>query len=234
MCDFGLHIDLRDLQRRHYSAWLLHRLGWSRLRRARIVDGASKVAILASFWTVALAAEPCGSFIDAKARSVVDFAPPSEFVDICSRASRLCSVLTKGFPSSVQTIGYFVPVEEWRRYEKGKLNGFSRYLIAQRGGPLSRERFREFKDYVREQHGDVPDSTDVVSGLESQGRVSLGVTNETEDSITYGVMIKQRSSKGGSSVEMFLASINIAVQLRGESLSLYVNEEVPRGCPALR
>ncbi len=192
------------------------------------MDRASKVAILAAFWSVALAAEPCGSFIDAKGLSVVDFAPPIGFVDVCSRDSRLCSVLTKGFPSSVRTIGYFVLGEEWQRYEKGNLDGFSRYLIAQRGGPLSRERFREFKDYVRAQHGEIPDSSDIVRGLESGGRVSFGVTDETEDSISYGVVMKLRSLNGGSDVEMLLASINIALQLKGESLSLYVNEEVRR------
>jgi hypothetical protein len=33
-------------------------------------------------------------------------------------------MLTQGYPPTVQTIGYFVSVEEWKRYQKGQHKGF--------------------------------------------------------------------------------------------------------------
>ncbi len=101
--------------------------------------------------------DSCDSFRDSRGRSAIDFAPLPGFVDVCSRDFQLCVLLTEGYPPSVQTLGYFVPSEEWERYQKGQHKGFSRYLIAQKGEPLSAEKFADFKRYVHSQQGDIAD-----------------------------------------------------------------------------
>ena len=93
-------------------------------------------------------AEPCGSFRDARDRSAIDYAPLEGFVDVCSRDFQLCVALTQGYPPSVKTIGYFVPAQEWERYQEGDRTGFSRYLIGQRATAMSELEFNEFKRYL--------------------------------------------------------------------------------------
>ena len=91
------------------------------------------VAFLSSLGGSIVFGDSCGSFRDARGRSSVDVAPLPGFVDVCSRDFQLCVMLTQGYPPSVQTIAYFVPIEEWDRYQKSEHKGFSRYLIAQKG-----------------------------------------------------------------------------------------------------
>src|SRR4029450_4598628 len=105
------------------------------------------VAFLFSLGGSVIFGDSCESFRDTRGRSSVDVAPLSGFVDVCSRDFQLCVMLTQGYPPSVQTIGYFVPIEEWQRYQKGQHKGFSRYLIAQKGRALSTEEFGDFKSY---------------------------------------------------------------------------------------
>ncbi len=182
------------------------------------------LTVVASY---AAAAEPCDSFRDSRARSAIDFAPPIGFIDVCSRDAQLCNLLTKGYPPSVQTIGYFVRAEEWQRYQKTEQKGFSRYLIAQRARTtMSTTEFADFKRYIRGQQGNTPDHTELPSVLESQGRVPLGVTDETDDSISFGVVMKLVPPGGGGTGSELLASINIARQLKGETLSLYAFDTV--------
>jgi hypothetical protein len=122
-----------------------------------------------------LLAEKCWSFRDSRGRSSVNFAPLHGYTEICSQDFQLCVMLTQGYPPSVQTIGYFVLDDEWQRYKQKKQKGFSQYLIAQRGRTLSREEFAEFKQYIRSQHAQVMDHTELPSTLELRGRVTLGV-----------------------------------------------------------
>jgi hypothetical protein len=166
-----------------------------------------------------LHADSCGSFRDARGRSSVDVAPLPGFVDVCSRDFQLCVMLTQGFPPSVQTIGYFVPVEEWERYQTGQHKGFSRYLIAQKARTLSAEDFAGFKRYVHSQNGNIPDHTKLASLLESHGQVSLGIVDETSDSISIGTVAKL--TEPALKRDLQTAAINIALQIKGESLSLY-------------
>ncbi len=169
-------------------------------------------------------AEPCGSFRDARGRSSVDFAPPNGFVDVCSRDFQLCVLLTEGYPPEVTTVAYFVPGEEWQKYQKGQHKGFSRYLIAQRGQTRSPDEFSELKRYVKAQQGNVPDHTELPRILQSQGKIPLGVTEETEDSISFGVIMKLASADGHLNGSPFLACINIMLRLKGETLALYVHD----------
>jgi hypothetical protein len=171
-----------------------------------------------------LSADSCGSFRDSRGRSSIDFAPLNGFVDVCSRDFRLCVMLTEAYPPSVQTIGYFVPSEEWQRYQKGKHKGFSRYLIAQKGETLSAEKFADFKRYVHAKQGNIADHTDLAALFEHHERVSLGIINETEDSISFGTILKLTET--AIKRDELFAAINIALQLKGESVSLYVFDTV--------
>ena len=168
--------------------------------------------------------DSCDSFRDSRGRSAIDFAPLPGFVDVCSRDFQLCVLLTEGYPPSVQTLGYFVPSEEWEQYQKGQHKGFSRYLIAQKGEPLSAEKFADFKRYVHSQQGDIADHTNPAAIFESRGHISLGIINESPDSISIGTVLKL--NEPAIKRDVILAAINIALQIKGESLSLYVYDTV--------
>ena len=172
-------------------------------------------------------AQRCGNFRDSRSRSSVDFAPLEGYTDVCSRDFQLCVALTLGYPPSVETIGYFVPNAQWQAYKTGKLKGFSRYLIAQRSGrTLSSEEFTDFKRYVHAQQGAVADHSKVPSFFEVQGRMPLGIVDETEDSISYGTVVKLEKKDQSEHSSELVGAINIAFQLKGESLSLYVFDVV--------
>ena len=168
-------------------------------------------------------ADLCGSFRDPDGRSSIDFAPLNDFVDVCSRDVALCALLSKGYPPSVQTIGYFVLPEEWQRYQKEHL-GFSRYLIAQKGKTLSTDEFAGLKDYIRSQQGRIEDHTKLVDTFNLRGQAFLGVIDEGDDFISSGTVLAM--SEPAAKQEHLLAAINIALQLKGESLSLYIYDTV--------
>jgi hypothetical protein len=172
------------------------------------------------------AADKCGSFKDAHGLSSVDVAPLPGYVDVCSQDFQLCVKLTQGYPPSVKTIGYFVPADEWQKRQKGNLEGFTHYLIAQRGRTLSADEFIEFKHYVYSQQGNVEDHTKPADVFESQGRVSLGVIDEAEDMIAFGAILKLTQTNPPPPKALLLASINIVLEQKGETLSLYVFDTV--------
>src|SRR5207247_2227338 len=105
---------------------------------------------------------------------------------------------------------------------------FSRYLIAQRGRTLSSDQFVDFKRYVHSQQGDIEDHTKLPSVFESQGHVSLGVVDEAEDMIAFGAILKLTQTNPPPERTYMLASINIVLELKGETLSLYVFDTVKR------
>ena len=181
------------------------------------------VASLASHTAVA---QPCDTFRDAKGRSTIDFAPPPGFIDVCSRDVLLCTVLTQGYPPSVTTVAYFVTVEDWQRYQHGERKGFSQYLIAQLARTMSSDKFAEIKKYIHDQAGQIPDHTELPPPLVNKGNVPLGIIDETDDSISFGNITKLEPEGASSGSSFLQASINIALQMKGQTLSLYVFEDL--------
>jgi hypothetical protein len=191
----------------------------------RLITFACAVAFALSLANPVACGDPCGSFRDTRGRSSVDVAPLPGFVDVCSRDFQLCVMLTQGYPRSVQTIAYFVPTEQWQLYEKGKHKGFNPYLIAQKGRTLSTEDFAEFKRYVHSQQGNIPDHTKPATIFELHGQASLGIIDETPDSIWIGTLASL-SETAFEKRDLLLAAINVAFQIKGETLSLYVYDSI--------
>jgi hypothetical protein len=163
----------------------------------------------------------CQSFSDVKGRSNVDFAPPNGFVEVCSRDAALCHRLSKGYPSTVQTIAYFVTAEDWAKYPLSvDRSGFKRYLIGQRTRGMTADEFLAFKSHVHSQQGSVADHTELPRMLESQGRMPLGIIDESEDSVSFGIIMKL-GTKDNVLSSFYLSSVNVALQLKGETLALY-------------
>ena len=109
----------------------------------------------------------CGSFrIDGDS---LDLAPLPGFVEVCSRHAELCDALTRAYPPSVTTLGYFVTEDEWARFEETEELGFRVYLIAQTGGRDSDEEFQQLKGYIKAQQGQLPDNTELPSFIEKHG-----------------------------------------------------------------
>ena len=99
-------------------------------------------------------------------------------------------------------------------------------MIAQRGRTLSSDQFLDFKRYVHSRQGDIEDHTKLASVFESQGRISLGVVDEAGDMIASGVILKLTQTNPQPKRTLMLASINIVLELKGETLSLYVFDTV--------
>jgi hypothetical protein len=183
-------------------------------------------ALVALGVSALVGAQRCGSFRDSRGRSSIDVAPLEGYTELCSQDFQLCVMLTLGYPPSVQTIGYFVRDEEWQQCKEGKHERcrFNRYLIAQRGRDLSDEEFLEFKRYIHSNQGNVMDHTESARAFELENRMSLGVIDENRDSISFGVILKTKAPDEQKS--RLIASINTALQLKGESLSLYVFDAI--------
>lgn len=152
----------------------------------------------------------------------IDLSVPTGYVEICSLNRSLCNALTKGYPSSVRTIGYFVTREEWQRYEQDSLNGFTNYLIAQLSDKNSPTDLARIKGYVHSQQGNLPDLGRLPAMLESQGRANLGVFDESDSSISFGTVLRLQSRVQGSGLPIDLVATNSAVVVSGRVLSLYV------------
>jgi hypothetical protein len=194
---------------------------------ARLHKYSNRIAAAAFllFGSVAFA-EPCNSFRDTRDRSAVDFAPLDGFVDVCSSDFQLCVALTQGYPPSVKTICYFVPVEEWQHYQKGERSGFSRYLIGQRATTMSQTEFVDFKHYIHEQDAGLLDHTKAPATLELQERMPLGIIEETDDSISFGAAMRFSPAGTGMLAQVWVGSINIILQLKGETLCLYAFDKL--------
>ena len=79
------------------------------------------------------------------------------------------------------------------------------------------DEFPQFKEYAPSQNGIVPDSTRLPKVLADRGRVSLGIVEESPDSISMGVVLRLQTA--GTSEN--LASINSAVVVKERVLWLY-------------
>ena len=164
----------------------------------------------------------CGSF-SMQGHSIRDLRPPNGFVEICSQDEPLCNLLTKGYPPSAKTIGFFVLALDWESYRRGEINGFSKSLIAQVSGNTPASKFGEFKAGLRARQGDIPDKTDLPAMLESKGRANLGIFEDAEDAISFGVTMKIQTKDSKAAGDFFFTSANTAFLANDEVYSLYAN-----------
>jgi hypothetical protein len=199
------------------------------------------------------AVSACESFLDPKKRSVVDFAPPAGFIEICSRDSLACEIFTMAERSTVREkiVGYFVTEEQWEQFRNGAPMGFSPYLIALRVETLSSEQFTELKADTRKKQGHIWDDTDLPDAQKPLLRVPMGVIDEAADSISVGAVAqvmapsreafekgrfispaeKALAQKNGEAVEeeMTIGSVHTVLRLKGETL--FLNTYEPRDQP---
>jgi hypothetical protein len=141
-------------------------------------------------------------------------------------------MLTAGYPKTTKTLGYFVSPQEWDQYRGGHLSGFSHYLIAQLATGASSADFAGIRRFVRSQNGDIPDHTQLPASFESEGKANIGVFEDSDDAIAFGVVMKVRP---GASAPITLASANTVFLAKEHVLSLYVFVDVtskPSGEPA--
>lgn len=164
----------------------------------------------------------CGAFSATSAELAIDLAPPAGFTEICTRDRELCADLTAGYPPGVRTIGYFVPSDEWVRYQRGDHSRFSRYLIAQ-ATTTRASAFPALKDFIRSRSGRIPDSSRLSPKiLRDLERVDLGVLDEGADFISPGVLLDARPSPQMPPLGPQVA-INTAFATSGQVLSLYTH-----------
>ncbi|HEY6927992.1 MAG TPA: hypothetical protein VI653_31230 [Steroidobacteraceae bacterium] len=183
----------------------------SRIRNALAVLG---VAV-----ATAAAQTTCQSAKRSFTSGDIDLAPLPGYVDICSEDTLVCRTLTAGFPPSVTTMGYFVTADEWRSFQQAP-QGFTQYLIAQLAESTSRGDFPGLKQCLRSQQGNIPDHTRLPFLLDSVGRVQLGIFDETDSSISFGIIMKLQPPESAEQLPM--VATNTAAVVKGHVLSLYV------------
>jgi Glycine transporter len=144
----------------------------------------------------------CTSVVRSVDGVQIDIAPPSRLVDVCAEDKALCRLLTAGYPPTTFTLAYLVLPTEWSEYQnnRAKPPHFTRYLIAQHAGSLSPEGLPRLKEYLRSNGGQIPDHTQLPALLASQGRVTLGITDESPDSISFGVVMRTNAPDNPSAV----------------------------------
>jgi hypothetical protein len=174
------------------------------------------------------AQETCGSAIRSSDGVQIDLAPPGLFVDVCIEDKGLCKLLTAGYPQTSITLAYFVLPAEWMAYARNpaKPPHFTRYLIAQRAKSFPPDGLPEFKQYLHSKQGDMPDHTKLPEVFASEGRVNLGITDETTDSISFGVVMKVGVAGEPSAGTVTLASINSIIAAHKKMLSLYTFDSI--------
>lgn len=173
-----------------------------------------------------VAAEPaCGSFRAAVPDPALDLAPPAGFTEICAQDAALCVRLTSGFSKDTNTIGYFVPAEEWKRYQAGDHSKFRRTLIAQWAESTQPSRFPVLKKFIRSQHGKEKSESQEALVWHPSGKADIPVFEDSKDVIAAGVLVKQKQA-GPDAPETVLASVNIAMVKNTRTLSLYVITDV--------
>jgi hypothetical protein len=176
-----------------------------------------------AFLPTALGAQvPCAVRAVPVPGTQIELLPLAGFVEVCGQDTTLCRQLTAGYPPTTTTLGYFVPEQEWRAHRRGTLRGFTQYLIAQGAGSLSPSGFPAFKRQIHTQQGQIPDHSRLPALVESGGRVALGVFDESENSISFGVVMAMRPAGSDESAAIRMVATNSALVLGQRVLSLYV------------
>jgi hypothetical protein len=156
----------------------------------------------------------------------LELTPLVGYSEVCSQDATLCRRLTAGYPPSVVTVGYFVPTDEWAAFRRGEASGFRQYLVAQLASGTRPEGLPALKARLRAQQGDIPDASRLPALLESAGRVAFGVFDETERSVSFGVVMRARPvGAPPGAAEIALVATNTALVVGNRVLSLYVFRE---------
>ena len=194
------------------------------IRRSTRVWMAGVMLLLAADGAVAqkVGPGPCAARALAVTGDEAALLPLAGFVEVCRQDTALCRRLSAGYPPSTTTLGFFVPDEEWVAYRRGALQGFTQYLIAQKAGSMSPSAFPGFKQHLHAQQGGIPDHTRLPAQLEPGSRVPLGIFDESDNSISFGVVMSARPAGTGQAAPIALVATNSALALRSRVLYLYV------------
>jgi hypothetical protein len=174
-----------------------------------------------------VAGDACASFAAKDGADRFDIAPPTGFVEVCSQDATLCRALTQGYPPTSPTVGYFVTPDEWAKFKKTSLLGFTNYLIAQVAETTDPTQLSQLKEFIRSKQGDIPDHTSLPEVIKVKGEANLGVVGETDDSIVFGKVAKIRTTLAPDK-DINLVALNAAVVFGPRVLSLYSFREYRR------
>jgi len=217
-------LNARSLAGQHVTAWAPRRAAMMTMRLLLVP------LFLLAYPSVCGAADKCGSFPIKTGGERLDVAPLMGFVEVCSQDAALCRALTQGYPPSAMTVGYFVTADEWARFKKGALPGFTNYLIAQIAKSTSPANLPDIKAFLKSRQGQIPDHTKVPDVLKVQDEVNLGVIGESDDSIVIGKVAKVQLPSSPAKIGM--VSLNAVFALGPRVLSLYSFREY-RSAPDL-
>ena len=144
------------------------------------------------------------------------------------RDKPLCRLLTAGYPPTTSTLAYLVLPAEWSAYKRNRAKPprFTRYLIAQHARSLSPNGLPGLKEHLHTNDGQLPDHTQLPDVFASQGRVALGITDESPNSISFGIVTRVNVPENPSAGQIVLASINSAIVIRKQMLSLYAFDSI--------
>ena len=162
----------------------------------------------------------CGSFAATFEGTRIELAPLAGYVEVCGRSEPLCRYLTSGYAPTVQTLGYFVPEEDWERAQRTG-QGFQRDMIAQLALDTKPSELPELKAYLKQGEG-LSNPDEIAASLSATGRAELGILQESDDSVSFGVVVTHHTLPPLLPAEIRLVSSNSALVVRDRVLSLYV------------
>jgi hypothetical protein len=186
------------------------------LKKLRLLLSVAMLAIVSS---VHAEDAKFGSYECKIENASINLCPPEHWVEILSKDALLAHRLTNGYPSSVRTLAYFVPLSEWEDFQKQKTIGFKHYFIFQLARNMSPDGLAGFKDYIKTKQGNMPDHSDLPRMYKLQGHVSLGVFDETDDSISFENLVKLEFVPLKEPIDMVAA--NSAIRMNKFVFSVY-------------
>ncbi len=164
----------------------------------------------------------CENYLINSSSGPLRISRPAGYVDICADRSERCIALTAGFPPSVETLAYFVlPKELHAAQTDNQRLGFSRYYIVQLSRQSHAADYPIMRNAIREKNGNLVDSTQLPKSLGQMRVVRLGVLDETESSITIGVLMRPEGERDQLSAPTIATNSIVLVGANVFSLYFY-------------
>jgi hypothetical protein len=165
--------------------------------------------------------ETCESVPAGVGDDKIDLAPPGGYMETCWVDSRLCTEPVPGRPEGHKMLGFFLTSGDWARHRRRQELDLGTYLIAQSTATPAAE-FPDLREILRQRGQDAVDISALPASFQPQTMVSVGVVDESADSISSGVLFGSAFSRRRSAAAPEV-SINTAFMLGSRVLSLHVN-----------
>ena len=162
----------------------------------------------------------CGSFVDPKGRSRIDFAPLPGFVDNCWQ-SPVCEMFVES--SSNYPVALFLdPNHKDESFSRQTVS--NKQLSAQVLNQHAADNFDELRLYIKQSIPNLGSEPPITEGRVVKKKIPFGVFNESADSISWGFAERSISLTDSSEILDVSTVVGTHMKIQGMVVSLYVIE----------